>query len=125
MENSAATPAELANTDPTAAGDGRLQAAPTGSGNQITLTFSFEEAEALNRWMLKPAQDGGLAGDDAGVRPGLLKIRTAVEHAQAIAAVRHELEQAGVPTQHLSDQQVAQLGRRISQAAPRLGGAQG
>ena len=46
-------------------------------------------------------------------------------HAQAIAAVRHELEQAGVPTQHLSDQQVAQLGRRISQAAPRLGGAQG
>ena len=125
MENSAATPAELANTDPTAAGDGRLQVAPTGSGNQITLTFSFEEAEALNRWMLKPAQDGGLAGDDAGVRPGLLKIRTAVEHAQAIAAVRHELEQAGVPTQHLSDQQVAQLGRRISQAAPRLGGAQG
>jgi hypothetical protein len=75
--------------------------------------------------MLKPAQDGGLAADDGNVRPGLMKIRTAVEHAQAIAAVRHELEQAGVPTQHLSDQQVAQLGRRISQAAPRLGGAQG
>jgi hypothetical protein len=125
MENSAATPAELANVDAGAAGDGHAPAAHTGSGNQITLTFSFEEAEALNRWMLKPAQDGGLAADDAAVRPGLMKIRTAVEHAQAIAAVRHELEQAGVPTQHLSDQQVAQLGRRISQAAPRLGGAQG
>jgi ketosteroid isomerase-like protein len=125
MENSAATPAELANSDSAAAGDGLPHAAPAGSGNQITLVFSFEEAEALNRWMLKPAQDGGLAADDAGVRPGLMKIRTAVEHAQAIAAVRHELEQAGVPTQHLSDQQVAQLGRRISQAAPRLGGAQG
>jgi ketosteroid isomerase-like protein len=125
MENSAATPAELANADHAPAGDGRAQAAATGAGNQITLTFSFEEAEALNRWMLKPSQDGGLAGDDALVRPGLMKIRTAVEHAQAIAAVRHELEQAGVPTQHLSDQQVAQLGRRISQAAPRLGGAQG
>lgn len=125
MENSAATPAELANAGPAAAGDGRTQAAPAGPGNQITLTFSFEEAEALNRWMLKPAQDGGLAADDQSVRPGLMKIRTAVEHAQAIAAVRHELEQAGVPTQHLSDQQVAQLGRRISQAAPRLGGAQG
>jgi ketosteroid isomerase-like protein len=125
MENSAATPAELANSDPAAAGDGPPRTAPAGPGNQITLTFSFEEAEALNRWMLKPAQDGGLAADDASVRPGLLKIRTAVEHAQAIAAVRHELEQAGVPTQHLSDQQVAQLGRRISQAAPRLGGAQG
>jgi ketosteroid isomerase-like protein len=125
MENSAATPAELANSDPAAAAAPRTQAAPAGNGNQITLTFSFEEAEALNRWMLKPAQDGGLAADDPVVRPGLMKIRTAVEHAQAIAAVRHELEQAGVPTQHLSDQQVAQLGRRISQAAPRLGGAQG
>ena len=121
MENSAATPAELANVEPAPAGDG----APTGVGNQITLTFTFEEAEALNRWMLKPAQDGGLAADDSAVMPGLMKIRTAVEHAQAIAAVRRELEQAGVPTQHLSDQQVAQLGRRISQAAPRLGGAQG
>jgi ketosteroid isomerase-like protein len=125
MENSAATPAEIANVNPGAASDGRLQAAPAASGNQLTLTFSFEEAEALNRWMLKPAQDGALAADDVTVRPGLMKIRTAVEHAQAIAAVRHELEQAGVPTQHLSDQQVAQLGRRISQAAPRLGGAQG
>jgi ketosteroid isomerase-like protein len=125
MENSAATPAELANVDAGAAGDGLAPVAPSGSGNQITLTFTFEEAEALNRWMLKPAQDGGLAADDGAVRPGLMKIRTAVEHSQAIAAVRHELEQAGVPTQHLSDQQVAQLGRRISQAAPRLGGAQG
>jgi ketosteroid isomerase-like protein len=123
MENSSATPAELANVDLT--DNGLTPAAQSGSGNHITLTFSFEEAEALNRWMLKPAQDGGLAADDAAVRPGLMKIRTAVEHAQAIAAVRHELEQAGVPTQHLSDQQVAQLGRRISQAAPRLGGAQG
>jgi ketosteroid isomerase-like protein len=125
MENSAASPAELANLDPPIAGDRHGAVTPDGSDNQITLSFSFEEAEALNRWMLKPAQDGGLAADDLGVRPGLMKIRTAVEHAQAIAAVRHELEQAGVPTQHLSDQQVAQLGRRISQAAPRLGGAQG
>ena len=126
MENSAASPAELANAASTAADNGPVAAVvPAGSGTQLTLTFSFEEAEALNRWMLKPSQEGGLAADDATVRPGLMKIRTAVEHAQAIAAVRHELEQAGVPTQHLSDQQVAQLGRRISQAAPRLGGAQG
>jgi ketosteroid isomerase-like protein len=124
MENSAASPTELANADALTTESGTLRV-PAGVGNQITLTFTFEEAEALNRWMLKPSQEGGLAADDATVRPGLMKIRTAVEHAQAIAAVRHELEQAGVPTQHLSDQQVAQLGRRISQAAPRLGGAQG
>lgn len=123
MDNSAATPAELANAGSVAVGNG--QAVPAGPGHQLTLSFTFEEAEALNRWLLKPAQDGALAADDAGVRSGLMKIRTAVEHAQAIAAVRHELEQAGIPTQHLSDQQVAQLGRRISQAAPRLGGGQG
>jgi ketosteroid isomerase-like protein len=125
MENSAATSAELANVDSPAADIGPMPSPVSGSITHITLSFSFEEAEALNRWLLKPSQDGGLAADDATVRPGFMKIRTAVEHAQAIAAVRHELEQAGVPTQHLSDQQVAQLGRRISQAAPRLGGAQG
>lgn len=116
MENAAPTPAELANNDvPATAG-----APAVGPANQITLTFSFEEAEALNRWLLKPSQDGALAADDAAVHPAMMKIRSAVEHTQAITAVRHELEQAGVPTQHLSDQQVAQLGRRISQAAPRL-----
>jgi ketosteroid isomerase-like protein len=121
MENSAPTPAEFANADVPALNG--VPAPPSATGaSQITLSFTFEEAEAINRWMLKPAQDGGLAADDAAVRPGLMKIRSAVEHTQAIMAVRHELEQAGVPTQHLSDQQVAQLGRRISQAAPRLGG---
>jgi ketosteroid isomerase-like protein len=125
MENSTATPAELANADVPAVDSRPAGGSPGVPATQITLTFSFDEAEALNRWLLRPSQDGVLAADDATVLPGLMKIRTAVEHAQAIAAVRHELEQAGVPTQHLSDQQVAQLGRRISQAAPRLGGAQG
>jgi ketosteroid isomerase-like protein len=123
MENSTPTPAEFANSDVPSENGPALSSTPPGaSSNHITLTFTFEEAEALNRWMLKPSQEGGLAADDSAVRPGVMKIRTAVEHAQAISAVRHELEQAGVPTQHLSDQQVAQLGRRISQAAPRLGG---
>jgi ketosteroid isomerase-like protein len=123
MENSTSTPAEFANSDAPAIDGGFPPVTAPGGATNISLTFTFEEAEALNRWMLKPSQDGGLAADDSAVRPGLMKIRTAVEHAQAIIAVRHELEQAGVPTQHLSDQQVAQLGRRISQAAPRLTGS--
>ncbi|MFL5894292.1 MAG: nuclear transport factor 2 family protein [Thermoleophilaceae bacterium] len=121
MDEATPTPAELANAGP-AAPSAAPPAAPA-AGNSLTLTFSFEEAEALSRWMLKPAQDGALAADDAAVRPGLMKIRTAVEHAQALNEIRHELEHAGVPTQHLSDQQVAQLSRRISQATPRLGGS--
>jgi len=124
MENSAATPADLANAEPPQISNGHV-AAVVGQPTPITLTFSFEEAEALNQWMLRPSHDGAIPADDPAVLPGLMKIRHAVEQAQAIAAVRHELEQAGIPTQHLTDQQVAQLGRRISQAAPRLAGTQG
>jgi ketosteroid isomerase-like protein len=125
MENSAPTPAVFANADAPVVENGGPAPMPivSPSSSHITLTFTIEEADALNRWMLRPSQDGGLAADDPGVRPGLMKIRTAVEYAQAISQVRHELEQAGVPTQHLSDEQVAQLGRRISQAAPRLAAA--
>jgi hypothetical protein len=117
----ALTPAEQANAKPGTAKQPRPSQTANAQPNTIALTFTFAEAEALNRWLLKPSQDGALAADDTAVLPGLMKIRTAVEHAQAIADVRRELEQAGIPTQHLSDQQVAQLGRRISQAAPRLG----
>src|SRR3954462_4149143 len=55
MEDSSAPPAELANVD--LADNGLTPAAHSGAASQIPLTFSFEEAEALNRWMLKPAQD--------------------------------------------------------------------
>src|SRR5205085_6267249 len=65
----ALTPAEQAN----------VKARPSETGkavpHAITLTFSLEEADALNRWLLRPAQDGALAADDATVRPGLMKIR--------------------------------------------------
>jgi hypothetical protein len=120
MENSKAT-----DVDGPRADNGAQLDAPARSASQITLTFSFEDAVALNRWMLKPSHDGALAGDDPEVRPAVMNLRNAGEHVQAIAAVRRELEQPGVATQHLSDQQVAQLGRRISQAAPALRGAQG
>jgi hypothetical protein len=125
MENRTATPADRANSDVARSGGDPAPAPAAPSAGHITLTFSLQEAEALNRWMLKPSHDGAFAGDDADVRPAAMKLRGAVEYVQAIAAVRHELEQAGVVTKHLSDQQVAQLGRRISQTAPALSGAQG
>jgi ketosteroid isomerase-like protein len=123
-EAAAPTAAEFANAEAPAPATGKAAAKAQAGTTDITLTFTFEEAEAINRWMLRPAQDGALAADDAAVLPGLMKVRSAVEHAQAISEVRHELEQAGIPIQHLSDQQVAQLSQRISQAAPRLGGPQ-
>ena len=88
-----------------------------GGGGPITLELTFEEAEALSRWLVKPAQDGGTAIDDAAVKPAVMKLRAIVEREQAVRNVRRELEQAGIQTAHLTDQQVVQLGRRISAVA--------
>jgi ketosteroid isomerase-like protein len=101
----ATTPAEQATPAP-----------PPGSAGGGIVDLTFEEAEALAKWLVKPAQDGSAAIDDSTVRPALMKLRAAVEREQAVRNVRRELEQAGIQTQHLTDQQVVQLGRRISAA---------
>ena len=80
----------------------------------ITLELTYAEAEALSDWMLKPASDGSTAIDDPTVKPGLVKLRNAVEYTRAIANVRQELQGAGFQTSHMSDQDVAELARRLS-----------
>lgn len=80
----------------------------------ISLELTYAEAEALIDWMLKPASNGSVAIDDPGVRPGLVKLRNAVEYTRAIVNVRQELEGAGFQTGHMSDQDVAALARRLS-----------
>jgi hypothetical protein len=80
----------------------------------ITLELTYAEAEALSDWMLKPASDGSSAIDDPTVKPGLVKLRNAVEYTRAIANVRQELQGAGFQTSHMSDQDVAELARRLS-----------
>jgi hypothetical protein len=42
---------------------------------------------------------------------------TAVDTVLATVNVRRELEQAGLAIEHLSDEQVSELGRRVAQAA--------
>ena len=98
--------------EPAAAG---AQAPATGGG--ISLDLTFEEAEALARWLVKPSQDGATAIDDPALKPAVMKLRTVVEREQAVRNVRKELEQAGIQTAHLTDQQVVQLGRRIATVA--------
>lgn len=84
------------------------------SQQPITLELTYAEAEALSDWLLKPAADGSTAIDDPNVKPGLVKLRSVVETTRAIGNVRRELEAAGFQTGHMSDQDVAELGRRIS-----------
>jgi hypothetical protein len=84
-----------------------------------TLTFDLglSEAEALRAWLLKPAGDGTTSLDDPLVSPVLARLGRSVDAVRATRNVRHEFEQAGLGVDHLSDEQVRELGRRVTEAA--------
>jgi hypothetical protein len=81
----------------------------------VKLELSIEQAQALKAWVLRPAADGSMAIDEADLKPTLVALEKALEHVEAIDRVRRELEQAGLESKHLSDQQVLELGRRIAE----------
>jgi hypothetical protein len=83
----------------------------------LTLEFALNEAEALRTWLLKPAQDGTTSLDDPLVSHTLTKLGIAIDTVMATVNVRRELQQAGLAIDHLSDEQVCELGRRVAQAA--------
>jgi hypothetical protein len=84
---------------------------------RLTLDLGLREAEALRNWLLKPASDGTTALDDPLVNSVLVELGRSVDAVQATVQVRRELEQAGLSVAHLSDDQVRELGRRVSEAA--------
>jgi hypothetical protein len=84
---------------------------------RLTLDLGLRDAEALRNWLLKPASDGTTALDDPLVNSVLVELGRAVDAVQATVQVRRELEQAGLSVAHLSDEQVRELGRRVSDAA--------
>jgi hypothetical protein len=83
----------------------------------LTLDFALGEAEALRSWLLKPAGDGSTSLDDPLVSRALSKLGLAIDTALATVNVRRELQQAGLAVDHLSDEQVCDLGRRVAQVA--------
>ena len=100
--------------------------APVGEGDHehtlthertLTIDLALSEAEALRTWLLKPAKDGTTSLDDPLVSHALAKLGTAIDTVLTTVNVRHELQQAGVAVEHLTDEQVAELGRRVVQAA--------
>ena len=92
-------------------------AADLGYEPTLTLDLALSEAEALRTWLLKPAQDGTTSLDDQLVSRALTKLGLAIDAVLAAANVRRELLQAGLPVDHLSDEQVCELGYRVAQAA--------
>ena len=88
-----------------------------GPEPNIVLDLSLQEAEALRAWLLKAGFDGSTSLDDPFVNATLTKLGRAVDVVQATENVRRELEQAGLDVGQLSDEEVRELGRRISDAA--------
>lgn len=88
---------------------------------RVRLNLSLDEARALKAWLLKPASDGTAALDDEHIKPTLIRIGSALDYYDGVSTVRHELEQAGFATDGMSDEQIAALGRRISEAPLRPG----
>ncbi len=84
---------------------------------RIALDLGLPEAEALRTWLLKASVDGSTSLDDPIVGGVLGQLGRAVDALRAVANVRLELRQAGLDVAHLSDDQVRELGRRVSDAA--------
>lgn len=83
---------------------------------RLTLDVGLEEAEALRAWLLKATADGATSLDDPLVGSVLGRLGRAVDAVRTVVNVRLELQQAGVDVAHLSDDQVRELGRRVSEA---------
>lgn len=80
----------------------------------LTLELTLDEALAVKSFLLKPAADGSAAIDDEHAKSVMVKLGAKLDFFEGVAKVREELEQAGFATGNLSDEQVANLGRRIA-----------
>ena len=85
--------------------------------HMLALELDLREAEALRAWLLKATADGVTSLDDPLVNGALAKLARMVDAVHATVNVRRELEQAGLAVAHLSDDEVRELGRRVSEAA--------
>jgi len=85
----------------------------------VQLDLSLDEANALRAWLLKPAADGSTALDDSLVNSTLKMLSGAIDKIEAVSVIRRELDEAGFDTADMSDEEVAELGRKIGQASSR------
>jgi hypothetical protein len=89
---------------------------PHGVDRTVTLELTLVEAEAVKSWLLKPSADGSAAIDDENAKSAMVKLGAMLDYIQGVQLVRDELEQAGFATDQLTDEQVADLGRRIAES---------
>ncbi len=83
---------------------------------EIVVELELTEAEALRAWLLKASADGATSLDDPLVSRVLAKLAVEVDGARSAVNVRRELVDAGFSVNHLSDDQLRELGARIAEA---------
>jgi hypothetical protein len=91
-------------------------AAVAGREPTIPIELRLDEAEALRAWLLKPAADGATSLDDPLVSRVLARLGAEVDAARATVGIRSELQHVGVSVEHLSDEEIRILARRIAEA---------
>ena len=89
---------------------------PAGAHVAIKLALSVEEADALRQWLLKSTVDGATALDEPLVSASLKELSHSLDFIHTVVTVRDELAAAGFATDGLSDEQVADLAKRIREA---------
>ena len=90
---------------------------PHGAAHSsVSIELTLAEAEAVKSWLLKPSADGSAAIEDEDAKSAMVKLGARLDYIQGVQQVRAELEQSGFPTENLSDDQVADLGRRIAES---------
>jgi hypothetical protein len=92
----------------------QVKDAPRTEDDTLTLDLSVAEGEALKAWLLKPAADGSSAIDDEHAKSVMVKLGSQLDYISGVALVREELEHAGFDTESISNEQIAELGRRIA-----------
>jgi hypothetical protein len=82
----------------------------------VAIELSLAEAEALHTWLLKATADGSTSLEDPQVSAALTALSRTLDEVRLVNNVRRELSELGVSTNHLSNDEVRELGRRVAQA---------
>jgi hypothetical protein len=101
--------------------NGQSPEAPPAPLEEAALTFEFtlDQTRVLvdlaRGGILASASQGGTPGGNPDAKAVLAMLTAALDDAETSAGVREQLEQMGFQTDHLSDSEVAALGRRIAE----------
>jgi hypothetical protein len=83
----------------------------------LCVGLTLSEAEGLYGWLMKPANDGSTALDDQLVSRAVAKMREAIDSLRTAIKLRRDLQEAGLASDHLTDEQLRELAQKLAQSA--------